>query len=45
MRFLNETGSDVLVNTLNNLFTYTTGTPKLKTAIVKRSGSNDNVKG
>jgi hypothetical protein len=45
MRFNNNTGADVTISGLNHLFTHTTGNPTLLTAIVKRSGSNDNVKG
>jgi hypothetical protein len=38
MRFLNTTGSSVTVNTLNNLFNSSTGSPSLQTAIVERAG-------
>jgi len=46
MRFDNQTGVNVTVNSLNNLFTSSSGSPVLQTAVVERAGNViNNVKG
>ena len=45
MRLYNTTGSTVTVNSLNNLLMYKTGNPVLRTAVVERSGGDENIKG